>query len=173
MSNTSRRLFLAMAATGTLSATTMAAVGTDDAELLTLEKEIFAAHDAASVYDDEVIRLSEIWQDERRRLDDEFDAGRSYLTSMERWDLVRAMPEAQEHDRLAKLQRPHHARQDALMARMFDIPAKTAEGRRAKVAVLLGCLMPEDWLLTDDDDDSDYPIKIARKLLIEFAGGAS
>jgi len=35
--------------------------------------------------------------------------------------------------------------------------------------VLLGCLMDEDWLSTDDD--TDYPLRIARKLLIEFVGG--
>jgi hypothetical protein len=57
-----------------------------------------------------------------------------------------------------------------MMERMFSIPAQTEEGRRAKVAVLLSCLMGEDWLSVDDDTD-DYPLRIARKLLIEFVGG--
>jgi len=55
------------------------------------------------------------------------------------------------------------------MERMFSIPAQTPEGRRAKVAVLLGCLMDEDWLSADDE--TDYPLRIARRLLIEFVGG--
>jgi hypothetical protein len=42
-------------------------------------------------------------------------AGRSALTTMDRWDIVKAMPESEEHERLAKLRRPHCARQDAMM----------------------------------------------------------
>jgi hypothetical protein len=65
----------------------------DDSELLKLEKNIFEQHDAARAYDDEATRLGEIWQAELSRLDDEVYAGRSTLTTMERWALVTAMPE--------------------------------------------------------------------------------
>ena len=47
--------------------------------------------------------------------------------------------------------------------------AHTPEGRRAKVEVLLTCIMPSDW--RKSDDDADYEIEEARKLLIEFVGG--
>jgi hypothetical protein len=57
-----------------------------------------------------------------------------------------------------------------LTERLFSIPATTDEGRRAKVLVLLGTLMPDDWLHVDDETD-DYPIRMARKLLLEFVGG--
>jgi len=33
---------------------------------------------------------------------------------------------------------------DALIKQMFATPAHTAEGRRAKVSVLLGCVMGDD-----------------------------
>jgi hypothetical protein len=180
----SRRRFLTIAgAASAVGAGTLAALAVtppttaaqcfaaDDSELLQLEKEIFAARDAAAVYDDELIRLCGIWQAEMSRLDDEVYAGRSDLTSMERWALVTAMPESKEHDRLVKLQRPHSARLDALTEKMFSIPATTEEGRRAKVSVLLGTLMEDDWLCADDD--SDYPIRLARQLLLEFVGGKS
>ena len=176
----SRRRFLALtAAASAVGAGSIAAAATpttahqgllaaDDSELLRLEEQIFEQREAADAYNDEIIRLGEIWGAEISRLDDGYAAGRSALTAMERWDIIKAMPESVEHERLAKLQRPHAARQDALMEKMFSIPAQTAEGRRAKVTVLLTCLMGEDWLSVDDD--SDYPIQIARKLLIEFIG---
>lgn len=47
--------------------------------------------------------------------------------------------------------------------------AHTPDGRRAKVEVLLTCIMPSDW--RESDDDADYEIEQARKLLIEFVGG--
>jgi hypothetical protein len=140
-----------------------------DSELLHLETQIFEQREAADAYNDEIARLGEIWGDEIARLDAEYYAGRSALTNMERWDIIKAMPESVEHERVAKLQRPHAARQDALMEKMFATPARTSEGRRAKVTVLLSCLLGEDWCLVEGD--MDYPVKIARKLLIEFVGG--
>jgi len=169
----SRRRFLAItAAASSLAVATMPAAASqslDDSELLQLEKEIFAARDAAKVYDDEVIRVWEIVQAEMERLDNEVAAGRSYLTQMQRWALVTAMPESKEYERLADLQQPHQTRQDALTTQLFSTPAQTEEGRAAKVAVLLGTLMDDDWLYCDDN--SDYPIRLARQLLIEFVGG--
>jgi hypothetical protein len=174
MTNTSRRIFLAMTAASTVTATGLAAATPDDAELLKLKEEIFAARDAAQVYDNEVLRLFEAWQDEARRLESEAEAGRSSLTEIERWEKVIAMPEAREHDRLSKLQRPHHERQDALTERLLSIPARTAEGRKAKAAVFVECILPVHAIYDADNDDEDelaYPLQVARKLLIEFAGG--
>ena len=103
--DSSRRRFLAItAAASTLSAGSLAAAAmptsanqvysaADDGEPLKLEKNIFEQHDAARAYDDEATRLGEIWQAELSRLDDEVYAGRSTLTTMERWALVTAMPE--------------------------------------------------------------------------------
>jgi hypothetical protein len=57
----------------------------------------------------------------------------------------------------------------ALIKQMFATPAHTAEGRRAKVTVLLGCVMDDDW--GHVDEMTDYPQLMARSLLIEFIGG--
>jgi hypothetical protein len=94
--------------------------------------------------------------------------GRSPVTSKQRWDLVKAMPESKEHTRLVELGEPFFARMDALIKQMFAIPAHTADGRRAKATVLLTCIMPSEWR-TETDKDAD--IEMARKLLIEFVGG--
>jgi hypothetical protein len=82
----SRRRFLAVtAAASAVGAGSLAVAATpttahqsftaDDSELLQLEKQIFEQREAAEAYNDEVIRLSEIWQAELSRLDDEVYAG--------------------------------------------------------------------------------------------------
>jgi hypothetical protein len=58
---------------------------------------------------------------------------------------------------------------DALIKQMFATPAHTAEGRHAKVSVLLGCVMGDDW--RDVDERTEYRALMARSLLIEFIGG--
>jgi hypothetical protein len=58
---------------------------------------------------------------------------------------------------------------DALIKQMFATPAHTAEGRRAKVIVLLGCVLGDDWRRVDEE--TDYPEQMARTMLIEFVGG--
>jgi hypothetical protein len=58
---------------------------------------------------------------------------------------------------------------DDLIKQMFAMPAHTAEGRRAKVTVLLGVILGDDWNRVDEE--TDYPELMARKLLIEFIGG--
>jgi hypothetical protein len=72
-------------------------------------------------------------------------------------------------NRLCKLQEPFLTKMDALIKRMFAIPAHTAEGRRAKATVLLGCVLGDDW--RGRDEETDYPEQMARSLLIEFVGG--
>jgi hypothetical protein len=52
---------------------------------------------------------------------------------------------------------------------MFTTPAHTAEGRRAKVTVLFGCILGDDWRCRDEE--TDWPERMARTLLIEFVGG--
>lgn len=161
--DSSRRRFLAFTAgasalaAGSLAAATMTAPASqcflaDDSELLQLVAQIFDAREKAQAFDPEILRLSEIWEAELSRLEND---GRSTLSPPERWDAVKAMPESAEHTRLTKLQRPYYDAYDAAIERMFALPAQTAEGRRAKANVLL-CLMAE--ILTDEDD---YPLGFA------------
>ena len=176
----SRRRFLSqaagLAAGGTalaLATVTPTPAAADDSALLKLEEQIFEQHEAAHAFDDEIDRTLAIWTAEGIRLEREALkeqlAGRPTLTSKERWELVRAMPESKEHNRLATLQDPFFDRRNALIKQMFAMPAHTADGRRAKVTVLLACVMGSEW--TETDKDADYDIEMARKLLIEFVGG--
>lgn len=71
--------------------------------------------------------------------------------------------------RITTLQEPHYERMDRLIKEMWATPAKTADERRAKVEVLLVCVMRADW--RDNDTDADYDIRMARDLLFEFVGG--
>ena len=79
------------------------------------------------------------------------------------------MPGAIEHTRLVKLQRPFQERADELVDQMWSTPARTAEGRRAKLLVLLGYVMADDW--REGAREVDWDIKMARDLMIEFVGG--
>jgi hypothetical protein len=180
--DSSRRRFMTVAAAasavsvGALAAAAMpqaCSASLDDSELVNLEEQIFEQYEGACAFDAEIIRLSAIWTAEGRRLYEEalsreVQAG-TYLTPDERWALVSDMPECEEHNRLCRLQDPFLARMDALVKQMFAMPAHTAEGRRAKVSVLLGCILAGDWQLTDDE--MDYPEQMVRRLLIEFVGG--
>ncbi len=118
----------------------------DDSELVKLEEQIFEQYEGACAFDAEIARLSEIWTEKSLQLYDEAllreAQGGVYLTPQERWALVTDMPP--EHNRLDNLQRPFYDRMDALVKQMFAIPAHTAEGRRAKVSVLLGCILGDD-----------------------------
>jgi len=49
---------------------------------------------------------------------------------------------------------------EALIKQIFAIPAHTAEGRRAKAAVLLGCILDDDW--RGRDEETDWPELTAR-----------
>ena len=113
------------------------------------------------------MRLAKIWNAESRRLYDEALAAEHkrgiYLSPEERWKLVANIPECIEHNRLCQLQEPFTVKMDALIKQMFATPAHTPEGRRAKVLVLLGCIMGDDW--------TEYREFMARSLLIEFIGG--
>jgi len=172
----SRRLFLSQAAGLAAGGTTALALATvsatadaaaNDSALSKLEEEIFEQYEAAHAHDDEIYKVHEIWRDELIRQESEPIS--SPLTSKQRWDLVTAMPESKEHTRLVTLGRPFFDRMNALIEQMFAIPAHTAEGRRAKVSVLLSCVMGKEWCLIDKD--TDYDVEMTRNLLVEFIGG--
>lgn len=174
--NTRRRDFLAL--TAAVATTVMAARPAlaslpDGSALLALEAEIFEQYELATAYDDEIIRLAEIWQAESERLYKEVLSREvlsgKYITPEERWDIVSAMPESVAHDQLCRLQEPFYARMDALVKSMFASPAHTSEGRRAKATVLLGCILDDEW--RGIDAKTDYPELMVRNLLCEFVGG--
>jgi hypothetical protein len=175
---TSRRRFLAVAAAssavsaGSLAVAAMPAAPQDDRKLLELEEQIFEQYNGACAFDDEIIRLSKIWTAEIDRIYKEALVREilhgECLTSEERWKLVTDTPECREHSRLCTLQEPFLARMDALINQMYATPAHTAEGRHAKVMVLL-CILGEEW--RENDDETDYPQLMGRRLLIELVGG--
>jgi hypothetical protein len=183
VNTTSRRRFLAIAGGASASAAAATAVAIipgavaspqDDSALLKLEEQIFEQHEQASAFNAEISRLSEIWNAESHRLykealSSEVQTG-TYLTPQERWALVTNMPECIEHNRLCELQEPFYKRMEALIEEMFATPAHTAEGRRAKVTVLLGCITGDDWRCVDAE--MEYRDLMVRNLLIEFVGGA-
>ena len=72
------------------------------------EEKIFEQYELATAYDDEIIRLSNIWSGESQRLyRQSLDAdGNCSLSPQERWNLVTEMPECVEHNRLCNLQEP-------------------------------------------------------------------
>jgi hypothetical protein len=173
----SRRGFLSLAAGASAAVAVVAskavALPQDDSALVKLEEQIFEQYEGACAFDAEIIRLSEIWTTKSHRLYEESLSREAqtgtYLTPQERWALVTDMPECREHSRLVELQEPFYARMDALVKHMFATPAHTAEGRRAKATVLLGCILDDDWRRIDDE--TDYPERMARTMLIEFIGG--
>jgi hypothetical protein len=180
MNTTSRRGFLTKGAATVAGGTVVAlavpkalASPQDDSELLKLEEQIFEQYEGACAFDAEIARLSEIWTDKSLELYNEALSREAqtgvYLTPQERWALVTDMPECREHNRLDNLQRPFYDRMDALFQQMFAIPAHTAEGRRAKVTVLLGCILGEDW--RHADDQTECPQRMARRMLIDLVGG--
>lgn len=175
----SRRGFLSLAAgasaiaAAVVVATKAVALPQDDSELLKLEEQIFEQYEGACAFDAEILRLAEIWTTEsdrlyREALSREVQAGK-YLTPQERWKLVADTPACIEHNRLSNLQAPFYKRMEALIEQMFAMPAHTAEGRRAKVSVLLGCILGNEW--RGVDEKTDWPELTARNLLIEFIGG--
>lgn len=159
------------AAALTTASKAAASIPPDDSVLLELEERIFEQHAAAREYDDEILRLGTIVQSEGRRLYDEALAEevrqQRYLTPEERWNRVGVMPESHEYDRLNNLQEAHFRKMEEMIRIMWATPSRTPEGRRAKVLVLLGCIMPVDWRQVD----ADWGVKETRDLLIEFIGG--
>jgi hypothetical protein len=141
----------------------------DDVALLALEEQIFEQHAAAAAYNDEIYRLADILRLAVLYLDREIKEGRCDLSQDELWSRIKELPESKEQSRLVKLQEPHFTEMDKLIKKMWATPAHTQAGRRAKLAVLLGAIMPADW--REHDGDADYDICRARDMMIEFVGG--
>ena len=60
---------------------------------------------------------------------------------------------------------------DRLIEQMQQLPARTEEGRAAKVVVLLQCTVGHEWQRSDNE--TEYDDRQARNLLIELVGGES
>ena len=67
------------------------------------------------------------------------------------------------------LQEPFYFRMEALIKQMWATAAHTAEDRRAKATVLLGCIMGVEWRRRDEE--TEYREGLARNLLIDLVGG--
>jgi hypothetical protein len=78
------------------------------------------------------------------------------------------MLESIEHNRLCWLREIHFVKMNARVKLMWATPARTPEGRRAKVLVALR-LWPDHW--RSADEKTDYGVLETRQLLIEFVGG--
>ncbi|WP_338821972.1 hypothetical protein [Bradyrhizobium septentrionale] len=76
------------------------------------------------------------------------------------------MPEFKDYNRLVSRAQPHRDRVNAIINEMRSIKAETADGRRAKVSVLLNCVMSREWLKADDK--AEWEIKQAREFLFEL-----
>ncbi len=142
-----------------------------DSRLLELEEQIFELNERAHEHDEGVGRLLSVWRSELERLEEARWDGGPYLNAKERLAAVRDMPEHREHVRLIELTEPLAIERDELIRRMWTIPACTPEGRRAKLLVLLGCVMGGGWTVVDED--ANWEVELARKLMIEFVGGDS
>jgi hypothetical protein len=70
-------------------------------------RRIFKVRDVIDEFDPEIERLQSVWSAEVIRLSEESLTGEHSRTQAEQRAIVAAMPECIEHNRLAKLQRPH------------------------------------------------------------------
>jgi hypothetical protein len=96
---------------------------------------------AAEVYDDDIERCFHEWTAEYERLIAEADAGRLEKTRAEVWEIIMQHPSGSEQSRLDALQAPHCQVWDKLIKEIWPIPATTTNYRRAKVEVLLVCIL--------------------------------
>jgi hypothetical protein len=177
--DSSRRRFLTVAAAasavsaGSLAMAAMPAPAPDDSTLVRLEKQILQHKKAIDLMEPEVGRLEDIWSKEDFRLHDKFEATRIGPTFSERKAIVEAMPEFRECMRLRHLQASEREVAEGLVKQMWKIPAQTAEGRRAKVSVLLSFVLDDDeWRTAKQQPGDVYDVIQARDLLIELVGGA-
>lgn len=143
-----------------------------DAELLRLEERIFEERAAVDEHEDEIRTLAEIFNAEFERGLEELQATGAILTRNQTrrvWDQARRTPAAAEQVQLEGLRDQRLEQMNALIEKMWRMPARTPEGRRAKLLVLLGCVLEERW--RHHDEAADWDVKIGRDLLIEFVGG--
>jgi hypothetical protein len=81
---------------------------------------------------------------------------------------IRNMPEVARQRELDDLAQPHFDRMDDLIKEMWGIPARTAEGKRSKLDVLLTCIAGVGW--RDSDKDADYDVRMIRSFMLELLG---
>jgi hypothetical protein len=144
-------------------AVTLGPAGHPDAPLFELEEKIFEHKNVIDTLQLEAVAMADIWTKENHRLADLFEETGTWPNFAERMAIIDAMPEMKEYMRVRL-----EAAED-LVQQMWQIKAKTPEGRRAKVIVLLGYVMEEDeWRRVFD---CDFDVTRARDLLIEFVGG--
>ncbi|KRR20350.1 hypothetical protein [Bradyrhizobium retamae] len=141
----------------------------EDQPLLDLERDILEAYRQATIDDDEISECVHAWRDEWLRLDCEVKEGRIKMTQDEVSEAIGRMPEVARQAELNRLAQPHFDRLDELVKEMWAIPARTAEGKRAKLEVLLTCIAGAGWL--DNDKDADYDVRMTRSLILELLGG--
>ena len=161
--------FTAAASAVAAGSLAVAAMPQDDRRLIELEEKIFEEWRAAKAFEPEIVRLSEIWHAEFKRLADQARDEHSGLGNDEAFRLAGQIPECQEHSRLCELEDTHVGEMEALIKEMWATPAHTSEGRRAKVQVLLVCIMGDGW--TSVDEQTEWHELNARNLLIELIGG--
>jgi hypothetical protein len=166
MSKFNRRSFLsASAGLAAIAAPAgFASAGNPDAEIINLSDQIVELNDRADVYYDEHCAAFEQWCQEMRyraRLADE--AGRELIVREieRRGQETGAEIAVDEHDKLIDAA-------DPLIKKLWLIPAKTIEGKQAKVRALFRHVLCKDWLASDHD--AEWDIEMTRKLLFEFAG---
>jgi hypothetical protein len=112
--------------------------------LVKLEEQILRHKAAIDKMEAEIGPLEDILDVENHRLHDDFEATRTGPTFSERKAIVEGMPEYLECMRLRPLQGNEREAADTLVKQMWAIPAQTAEGRRAKVSVLLSFVLDDD-----------------------------
>lgn len=176
--NKSRRSFFAQAAVigiagGALGMTlplpAPAAAADDDARLLELEQLILEQERQAGQYDEEIYEAFQAWTGEWERLKKQVALGRLELSKDEIWEQLRTYPGSVEHSRLTALQEPHDIEAARLTREMWSILAKTQEGRRAKVNVMLLSIGGDKW--RESEEDCDWDVVMARHLIFELLGG--
>jgi hypothetical protein len=73
--------------------------------------------------------------------------------------------------RLRHLQAIEREVADGLVKQMWEIKAQTAEGRRAKVSVLLSFVLDDDEWRAPKNPGDVWDVIQARDLMIELVGG--
>jgi hypothetical protein len=168
----SRRSVMNMLVCTTVAGTALPAAALaqmEDQSLLDLERDILDVHRQATADDEEISQCMHAWRDEWLRLDKEAKDGRINLTQEEISEAVGKLPSVARQKVLNEIAQPHYDRMDDLIEKMWAIPARTAEGKRAKFQVLLICIAKSDWL--DNEHDADYDTRMIRSLLLELLGG--
>jgi hypothetical protein len=158
----SRRLFInMMAATATTAAAPIAQAGTsEDTEIMQMAGQIVALRAEADAIDAE-----RVWP-----FDEEYDRTLGDVITPESLDAAFAFSKKVGREAGIMASNKVVNRADALMRRMWTIPAKTEAGRQAKVRTLfIHCLsLDEKWLASDHD--ADWDVEVTRQLLCEFSG---